>query len=69
MQTAVNQEKRNDNAESFISMIFSLQNGEGRYTEFQFLLTGDLSSLRKSGVSSKSVKRLPVKHILSPTKF
>lgn len=34
----------NDSAESFISMLLSLQNNERRYAEFQFLLTGDLSS-------------------------
>jgi len=52
----------NDSAESFNSMLLSLQNNECRYTEFQFLLTSDLSSLKRSGVSSKSVKRLLVKH-------
>lgn len=52
----------NDSAESFNSMLLSLQNNECRYAEFQFLLTSDLSALKRSGVSSKSVKRLPVKH-------
>jgi len=62
-------EFRNGSAESFIIMSVSLQNNENGYAEFQFLLTGDLSSLKRSGVSSKSVKRLPMKHILYPNKF
>ena len=39
-------------------MLLSLQNNERRYAEFQFLLTGDLSSLKRSGVDSESVKGL-----------
>jgi len=49
MQIAVNHDYRNDNERNSTKKIVSLPNNESIYTELQFLLTGDLSALKRSG--------------------
>lgn len=44
MQIAVSRESRND-SEQHLSPSISIGNNESIYTELQFLLTGDLSTL------------------------
>jgi hypothetical protein len=48
MQIAVSHECRNDNGQNSTKKIVPLVNNENIYTELQFLLTGDLSALKRS---------------------
>jgi hypothetical protein len=51
MQIAVSSECRNDNERNSTKKIVSLVNNESIYTELQFLLTGDLSALKRSDLA------------------
>jgi hypothetical protein len=51
MQIAVSRECRNDNERNSTKKIVSLVNNESIYTELQFLLTGDLSALKRSDLA------------------
>ena len=51
MQIAVSRECRNDNERISTKKIVPLVNNESIYTELQFLLTGDLSALKRSDLS------------------
>lgn len=53
MQIAVSFECRNDQVKNFIPGYFHWLNNENNYTELQILLTGDLSTLTRSGLTVK----------------
>jgi len=56
-------------ANSIIQQYFRWSNNENKGAEFQFLLTGDLSALKRSDLTVNPLKEKELKHMLCASKI